>query len=179
MSYHNALKNKVDTATYSNIFPFGTDTIFPKNAGIKNNDFYDELKYDALPYVHGWDDATPEFDAQLIIQTQNYYPLNEDTSYLVYIGKDSANAQYGFSENQKMYRSNLSKATSYFNNSQLVLTLMLLTHIVSAIDAGLTAKAHNDRLLNKQSVWQHIGLEQMYVSVNGTMAPGYALKVRF
>jgi hypothetical protein len=179
MSYNTALKNNVDTATYSNIFPFGNDTVFQKNALIRNRDFYGDLKENATPYVHGWDDATPVFDANLIIQTPNYYPLNEDTSYLVYPGKDSTNAQYGFSENQKIYSSEISKADGYFRSSKIVLVVMLLNHVVSAIDAGITAKAHNDLLLNKQSIWQHIGLEQMYVSVNGTMVPGYALKVRF
>jgi hypothetical protein len=180
LSYQNALKNKVDTTTYKDIYPFGSDTVFYQNAVLRNEDYYSDLKENTMPYVNGWDDAKPDFDENLIFdESEGYKSLNVDSTYLIIYGTDSSHVAYGFSGHQKIYNSKVSKADSYFKKSGLVLTLMLINHIVSAIDAGFTAKAHNDRLLNKKSVWQHIGLDQIYVADGGAMAPGYALKVRF
>lgn len=179
LSYQNALKNNVDTTRYrEDIFPFRSDSLFYENAVLRNEDYYSDLKESVSPYVNGWDDAKPGFDENLIPLDPEYNSLR-DTSYLVFKGSDSLRVAYGFSDNQKKYQSKVSKADDYFKKSSLVLTLMLVNHIVSAIDAGFSAKAHNDRLLNKQTVWQHIGLEQICLSDGGRMAPGYALKVRF
>lgn len=179
LDYQNALINNVDSTRYKEeIFPFRSDSLFYENAVLRNEDYYSDLKEGVSPYVNGWDDAKPGFDENLIPVDPEYNSL-QDTSYLVFKGTDSLHVAYGFSDNQKKYQSKVSKADDYFKKSSLVLTLMLVNHIVSAIDAGFSAKAHNDRLLNKQTVWQHIGLEQICVSDGGRMAPGYALKVRF
>ncbi|HEX2958581.1 MAG TPA: DUF5683 domain-containing protein [Chitinispirillaceae bacterium] len=178
MTYQNALKTKVDSATYSNIF-FGSDSFFLTEARGRNEQYYEKIKENDQPFVNGWDDAKPEFDANLIVTTDNYHALGGDSSYLVYYQTDTANAYYGFSDNQRIFKSKISKSGSYFQKSGIVLAFMLVNHLVSAIDAGLTAKAHNDLLLNKKSVWNHIGLEQISLSDGSTMVPGYALKVRF
>lgn len=177
LNYQQALKHNVDTATYSTIF-YGSDTFFVNDAKTKNEGYYEKIKSGDYPFVNGWDDALPEFDENLVIKTAGYRSV-KDSTYLVFYGTDSTNSYYGFSNNQKAYRSMISKSTTYFSNSGLVLAFMLVNHLVSAIDAGLTAKAHNDLLLNKNTVWNHIGLEQICLSDGRNMVPGYALKVRF
>jgi hypothetical protein len=176
LKYQRALKNNVDTATYSNIF-YGSDTFFLNEAKVKDRGYYDKIGGNDQPFVNGWDDALPGFDENLAVLDPRYKAV-KDSAYLVYFS-DSTKAYYGFSNNQKTYSSKLSVSRGYFSKSGVVLALMLVNHLVSAIDAGLTAKAHNDLLLNKKSVWNHIGLEQICLSDGRQMVPGYALKVRF
>jgi hypothetical protein len=178
LKYQRALKTNVSDTTYSNIFYFGSDTFFINDAKTKNESYYEKIGNPDDPFINGWDDALPEFDDNLKILTEGYRSL-KDSAYLVYYGTDSTNSYYGFSNNQKTYISMISKSGNYFSKSGLVLAIMLVNHLVSAIDAGLTAKAHNDLLLNKKSVWNHIGLEQICLSDGRQMVPGYALKVRF
>jgi hypothetical protein len=178
LRYQSALKNNVDTSTYSNIF-FGADSFFSNEAKVKNEGYYDKIKDKDQPFVNGWDDALPGFNDNLEIIDKRYRAV-KDSAYLVYLkGTDSTKGYYGFSENQKIYRSMISKKDNDYRKSGAVLAIMLVNHLISAIDAGLTAKAHNDLLLNKKSVWNHIGLEQICLSDGRNLVPGYALKVRF
>jgi hypothetical protein len=51
---------------------------------------------------------------------------------------------------------------------------------VSAIDAGIMAKAYNDRQLGKESFWQHIRLEGLLASDGrGGWQPGCGMQIRF
>ncbi len=176
--YKTALKNNVDSATYYNIF-YDSDKSFPDEGKMKNEDYYRKIGEDDQPFVNGWDDALPGFTENLEVVDKRYSSV-ADSAYLVYlIGTDTTKGYYGFSNNQKIYSSMISKSGGYYRKSGIVLAFMLFNHLVSAIDAGLTAKAHNDLLLSKKSVWNHIGLEQICLSDGRNMAPGYALKVRF
>lgn len=178
LRYQSALKNNVDTSTYSNIF-FGADSFFSNDAKVKNEGYYEKIKNNDQPFVNGWDDALPGFTENLEV-VDNRYKAVTDSAYLVYLkGTDSTKGYYGFSNNQKAYSSMISRSGNYYRKSGGVLAVMLVNHLISAIDAGLTAKAHNDLLLNKKSVWNHIGLEQICLSDGRNMVPGYALKVRF
>jgi hypothetical protein len=176
LNYQRVLKSHVDTATYSNIF-YGSDTFFLNEARTKDQGYYSKIESYDQPFVNGWDDALPGFDENLAVVDSRYKAV-KDSAYLVYL-TDSTKAYYGFSNNQKTYSSKLSASRRYFSSSGMVLAFMLVNHLVSAIDAGLSAKAHNDLLLNKKSVWNHIGLEQICLSDGRQMVPGYALKVRF
>lgn len=181
--YQNKLKssNKVTDSVYNIIFLGGTDSTFEENAKSKNNAYYSAIRDNDQPFVNGWQSSVPEYDDNMLIEGNEYVFLPDpEREYLVYpLGGDTSKASYGFSTYQKDYNSQLSEATGYFRNSSLVLTLMLVNHIVSAVDAGITAKAHNDKMLQKESFWHRIELNQMYVSTSSGIIPGYALKVRF
>jgi hypothetical protein len=47
------------------------------------------------------------------------------------------------------------------------------------VDAGITAKAYNDEMLGKQSIWQRINIEQKQVNSGWDTYSGYALVLRF
>ena len=84
-----------------------------------------------------------------------------------------------FFRKPEKFSKKISESNKYYRISKGVLTMLLVNHIMSAIDAGITAKAHNDQLLGKESFWQRINIEQQTVqTVNGT-ASGYALQVIF
>ncbi len=153
----------------------------------KSQRFYNDISDDKRPYVQGWDDVAPRFDS-------NFDPINpsdsgtyitnqeEDSTYLVSFvdsNGDTSDAAFGFSENQKTFSKKLSKANVYFRWSKGLFSMLLVNHIISAIDAGITAKAYNDQLLGKTSLWQKINIRENFVRTPGGTAQGYALEVRF
>ncbi|NLP01337.1 MAG: hypothetical protein GX089_02500 [Fibrobacter sp.] len=183
-SYYEKLSSKFSSdSTLEQIF-LGTDVqTFKHSAKNKDEDFYRTIRENDNPFIHGWDDAEPGFDADFEIHPDyedKYKKLSDpNKGYLVYAEEDSGNALYGFSENQKKFSKKISESNKYYRISKGVLTMLLVNHIMSAIDAGITAKAHNDQLLGKESFWQRINIEQQTVqTVNGT-ASGYALQVIF
>lgn len=174
-SYYDELSRGVHLDTVKNIFLGLSAVEFANDARVKNESFYATIKDGDNPFIHGWKDVEPVF-SQADADTK-YVRYNE---YLFYRkGSDSLSAQYGFSEYQKQFSDKISSSNSYYRVSKNVLTLLLVNHIISAIDAGITAKAHNDRLLKKESVWQNINIEQQYVTTGTGTATGYALQVRF
>lgn len=164
---------------------------FMNEARKGTNGYYNRIG--DLVYVQGWDDAEPALeqmkDAHLgnvdTLQGQHgrYIPHEHpDSTYLVYRiaeGEQSKRPTYGYSPNQLTYNDIMSVASSYYSTSINVLFLLLANHIASAIDAGITAKNHNDRLLGKKSVWDRIEIERRWVNTGSEMAPGYAVKIDF
>jgi len=102
-----------------------------------------------------------------------------DSAFLVYILPDTVNVYFGYSANQHTYNKMVSTANSSRRVSTNVLFLLLVNHIASAIDAGITAKRYNDRMLGRQTLWDRMHLVPQAVNSGSEMATGYALLVDF
>jgi hypothetical protein len=149
-------------------------------------DFYDIIADSASPYIQGWKDVTPKVNENYIVLDSAYTLYDSpdsstggyDSSYL-FMRKSDSLVTYGSSQYQYIYNDKISKANKKFKTSQNIFTLMILNRIASAIDAGICAKAYNDGLLGKKSVWHRINIRDITVASGNGMAAGYALEVRF
>lgn len=185
--YYKNLKDNNNSDIDSQLFTtyVSVDTFY-LDAREKNQDYYNYISHVVSPYIQGWKDVCPRFDANFdpINDTNYVYFANEDEDsiYLVYrIDKngDTSLAQYGFSKYQEEYNDRLSKANTFYRWSKSLFTILILNHIASAIDAGITAKAYNDKLLGKKSFWQKLNIRETYVGTPLGPANGFALEVRF
>jgi hypothetical protein len=147
-------------------------------------------------YVQGWDDCQPTFGAIIdagagvafeVLDsssgTTRYYRVHAqpDSAYLVrsLSSTDTSGYSYGYSPYQQHYNGMMSDANTSYRVSTNVLFLLLVNHIAAAIDAGITAKRHNDRLLGKQSFLHRIYIDQRLVNTGRQVVPGYAIRVMF
>lgn len=148
-----------------------------------DGEFYQIIEEENLPYVQGWDDVEPRFDQNfdLIGPNSSRYSKysGKDSTYFVFKDNDTLAFAYGFSNNQKIYKQKVSDANNMYRVSNRVFALLLINHILSAIDAGLTAKAYNDGLLEKQTFLQRIQIREQIVNTGSGMTTGYALQVSF
>jgi len=176
------------TGILENIFYGQEKDTFINDATRKTENYYKTIREGSNPFVNGWDDAKPGFDENFDIKTEDasiyaqYTSKSDpkaDSSFLVYKKSDSTNVQYGFSENQKKYSDMVGKSGTYYRVSRGVFISLLVNHLLSALDAGITAKAYNDKLLGKQSVWQRLNIKENDVSIGDRTLTGYALQVRF
>lgn len=183
--YYNTLVSNLGDSLVQNQIFYGEENPLPfsKNAADKNDNFYKDIGESDRPYVYGWDDVLPtvknSFD---IAPSESMYVRDLDTSYLVYFineNSDSSKHQFGFSENQKTFSKKIANANTYYRWSSKVLWGLIANHIASAIDAGITAKAYNDYLLGKESVWQKINIKETFVDASNGLSTGLALEVRF
>ena len=88
-------------------------------------------------YVLGWDDVTNATAA-------NNLNLGD---------QDSETIPLGESKNLKKYRDMRRKANDYADSQVLFIGGLILNHIVSAVDAALTANAHNKVLYEEDVSW--------------------------
>jgi len=185
--YSRLVGHFTDTATLAQIFePDSNADYFLSHAGKKDDEYYNSIRDYNSPYVHGWDDAAPGFDDDFNIVKGDHegeFFFDEENPYLVYYitpaGDTTEFSRYGFSQHQTDYNDKLSAANNDYRWSQRVFTMLLINHIASAIDALITAKAYNDRLLGKKTAWQRINLHDTYVQTPKGTAQGLALEVRF
>ncbi|MDR2578214.1 MAG: hypothetical protein LBC70_05320 [Chitinispirillales bacterium] len=115
--------------------------------------------------------------------------LPEARSHLFYLVRRVADANgnamrdeqwaRGYSSYQEQYNSMMNDANSYHDFVNFTLYALVVNHIVSAIDAGFTARAHNARLLGRESAWNRISVEQQYVFTGSETSPGIAFRVKF
>jgi len=88
--------------------------------------------------------------------------------------------KFGYSAKYDKYEDMLAAKDAYYSTARNILFALLVNHIVSAIDAGIMAKAYNDRQLGKESFWQHIRLEGLLASDGrGGWQPGCGMQIRF
>jgi len=186
--YYDHFKPSVSDTVHNGIFGNGNLTVeqFYQMAQEKDDEFYKNIQGNDNPFVRGWKDVTPKFiPGSLTPSNDEYKNYSSDTAYLVYYVKDKdtigarSSARFGFSELQKEFESKFSRANNFYDISQKVFFLLLLDRIVSAVDAGITAKAYNDEMLGKQSFWQRINIEQKQVNSGWDSYSGYALVLRF
>jgi hypothetical protein len=155
--YYKGMEPKFDAAERD--LPF--DTAFYNAANKKESYFYESIRGESS--TPGWIDVYPDIDALL------------DGS-----GDAPQDWLFGASRYQAQYNSMMDKSKSRYDTVNYVLYAVLLNHIVSAIDAGFTAKAYNSNLLGKDnSVWERISIEQQYVFSGSEMSPGAVLKLKF
>jgi hypothetical protein len=166
---------------------------FTQSAAESGNDYYQGLK--DLTYVQGWDDCEPRMDSTGYIVSSpdyrsSYAVANEDqgdTTYMVYrldVNGDTLNGPdhlpaLGFSENVNTYSKMVSKADNYYRISNYFIYGLVVNHIVSAIDALITAKAYNDKLLEKQSMWQRLNLDHQLAWTNAGVSSCITVSYRF
>ncbi len=183
-TYYNRLTRKFPKAD-SVISTFYSEK--PGNFSKSSDSYYDDIGDQSGPYVHGWDDAAPKVDENFQLLDSIYHKAASDSiidsCFYFFKGTDSTGEVYGkafgFSENQKKYVDKVSKGNKSYKISKNVFTLLLINHIMSAIDAGICAKAYNDKMLGKQSLWQRISIEDVAVNSGSGIANGYAFQLRF
>ncbi|MFP4162985.1 MAG: DUF5683 domain-containing protein [Chitinispirillaceae bacterium] len=170
------------------------DSFFYASAEEKHSSFYREIRSEG--FVQGWIDCEPNvgdvvsYDMTDTIDGEHgkYMRSDRDTVvefYLVNRILDEAGRRVnqkdliGFSSHQGEYNSMVDKSDSYYDAVKYSLYGLVINHIVSAIDAGFTAKAYNSYLLGKETVWNRLSVEQQYVFTGSETVPGVALKVKF
>jgi hypothetical protein len=154
-----------------------------------SSDYYSSIQSNS--YVQGWKDCEPSGDIIIngtsdTINGGNYrYVRDSATGYLVYqvnssTGEIDTNSPlYGYSANQLKYKSMVSKSNDYYKTAQAILFVMLINHVISSVDALISAKAYNDALLGKESFWQHISIEQQFVKAGSANGVGCAMRIQF
>ena len=116
-------------------------------------DFYQQISREQ--YVLGWIDVENE-------TLPSDLDLDEPNAEFVKLGESSA---------QKKYRSMRSKANDYADLQAWFFGGIILNHLVSALDAALTANAHNKTLYEeKLSWWDKMHLEGYIVPFRGERA---------
>lgn len=159
---------------------------YDRHRSRRTDRYYDWIE--GKSFVQGWDDCAPAYDTifsanpdEELVTPHGTFVVHEsaDSAYLVYRSSDSDMLYYGYSAHQATYSDMLSTANAYYRTSTNVLFLLLINHIASAIDAGITAKRYNDELLGRESLWEHIGVEQRLVNTGSEVVPGYSLCIRF
>jgi hypothetical protein len=204
-SYYNSLVHMVEVALPDSVHPhrkldegvFGwTDTTKPYDSSYQVQRRAGTQTYyrwvGESPYVQGWEDCQPTFEAILdagaggtfqVVHggTTSFYRVHAqpDSAYLVQFLPDTARYYYGYSPYQQHYNGMMSDANSSYRVSTNVLFLLLVNHIASMIDAGITAKRHNDRLLGKQSFLHRVYIDERLVNTGSQVVPGYAIRVMF
>ena len=186
-SYYNNMDNNLPAEDLAEIFLNESEVdTFYSDARKKNQQYYNFIGFTVSPYIHGWDDATPEFN-------EDFEPVSnsDDTTYFTdpqyrYLVNYTVNGdtatyemQYGRSKNQETYNKKVSEANDSYRWSKNFFTLLIINHVASAIDAAITAKVYNDQLLGKSSFLNNINIREKIVSTPTEPANGIALEVRF
>lgn len=169
--------------------------------------YYDAIA--TSPYVQGWKDCEPSikdindwYNSQIKSTSYNgtqtpgiignHFNYEIDTAvdpsntFLVDAYDKATNTIipslsniYGYSNYFNQYNTMLSNAHSYQKTGTYLLYAIVINHVISAVDALISAKAYNDDLLDKQSVWQKISVEPTtsVACVNQTL--GLTMRIRF
>jgi len=162
----------------------------------KSSGWYNDLSNNT--YVAGWDSCAPLFTSEgysglangfgdTVTYYGNKYVVND--SLFLYVNQiDSATGVItgtklvGYSPFQSVYKSMIKKSNDYYSTASTIFMGLLVNHVVSAIDALISAKAYNSALLGKETLWQHIHLESQWTQARTPQSlpsPGLALKVAF
>jgi len=160
-----------------------SDSSFLKGSKYRWQNYYTDMQND--PYVQGWKDCQPKIDqdGNFIAVDQNQYRIDDSTKYMVYAVKngkiDSTTLRYGYSAGQIRYNAMVSQSNSYYKTAQGILFTLVINHLLSAVDALISAKAYNDALLGRESLWQHISLEQQLVDAGPSLSGGMVMRIQF
>ena len=166
----------------------------------KSQNFYSTIKDKA--YTQGWKDCEPSLaeiggvdpgiklpDAGYQNQYYRYGSSDPDSlglSYLINIkNKDNeafipdGEAQYGYSADQRTFRTLTSQSNDYYKTATTVLFIILINHVVSAVDALISANMYNADLLGRQTFWHHIEVAPGVAGRDMISAPGLTMRVKF
>jgi len=167
-----------------------------KYTGINNksHDYKYRQDYDrdigTNPFVQGWDDCELRFDSSSgyilddAAYAYHYTYYTSDTLWEVNMtskdGTDTLQSGiYGYSARQVKYNGIMSRSNHLYTVSGNILFLLLANHIISAVDAFISARVYNEKLLNKKSFWQHINLDQQIAFTEKGIESRYGIRVRF
>ncbi len=168
-----------------------TDSMFFASADTKESYFYDRIEQNFM--AQGWVDCEPKLQDIIAGDTiagnyGSYIRSGADTAYAFFYAfrildeagrRVSGDTLFGFSNYQNQYSKMVDESHQLNEYVKYTLYGLLINHIVSAIDAGFTAKAYNSALLGKESAWNRLSVEQQYVFTGSETVPGLALKVKF
>jgi hypothetical protein len=203
MNYYNGLRGfiltgnqqtETDSSADAKMFDIYMDSAlvsFTQANKSKSQEFYRTIESNT--FVQGWKDCQPDPsftlnpNADSIIfaggfkyrktDSLRYKVSRIDTSKGKNVVVDSV--LYGYSQKQIEFSNTMSKSNSYYKTAQNILFSMVINHILSAVDALISAKAYNDELIGKESVWRHVSIEQQMVDAGSQTIPGCALNIRF
>lgn len=153
-----------------------------------SQEYYNTIKEQS--FVQGWKDCEPSAGdifantADTIRVGNNLYIVDDTSRYLLYrpnsAGKIDTNQRlYGYSPNQNRYIDMVSKSNNYYKTAQGILFTLIINHVLSAVDALISAKAYNDALLGKESLWQHLSIEQQMVAIGPSPSAGLTMRIQF
>ena len=167
----------------------------------KNQEFYSTIK--DKTYTQGWNDcqpslaeienATPGGPLQDQPGYQNRYyrygssdPDSLGLSYYINIKNKDNDAlitdgemQYGYSANQRTFSTLTSQSNDYYKTATTVAFILLINHVVSAVDALISANMYNADLLGRQTFWHHIEVAPGVAGRDMISAPGLTMRVKF
>jgi hypothetical protein len=172
------------------------------SAASKSPAFYSSLEGRSNIYVQGWNDCEPKYSGTNPVGGSNNsgpsnigggklftYVTHPDTTtsgvlyYLVDRQDASGNVVeqgiFGYSPNQIAYSNMMSKSNDYYKFANTILALMIINHVVSAVDALIGAYAYNSELLGKETFWQHVKLDPQCSADIVNPSFGLALRVGF
>ncbi len=178
------------------IFGESLESYKNKYTGIKDKSYDYKYRQDydrdigSSPFVQGWDDCELHFDPvtgytlDSAGYVYSYTHYSSDTLWQVNMldkknGDTIASGIYGYSSNQNKYNHMMSRSNHLYSVSGNILFLLLANHVISAVDAFISARAFNERLLNKQSLWQRINLDQQIAFTSNGFESRYGIRVRF
>lgn len=194
----------VDTMDVDTILIFGESVSYYENkyTGItgKSHDINDRQDFDrdigTDAFVQGWDDCEPPFnsidgfgklDSTIPCIDSLYYFKTyntTDTLWLLNMYNIANNTLvksgvFGYSKRQVKYNEMISLSNHYYNVSTILLFFLVANHIASAVDAFISARAFNDKLLNKKSAWQHINIDHQIAFAQDGFHSRLGVRVRF
>ncbi len=165
----------------------GNGTIRPRtgNFDVKNNPpegFEDVV--DAEGYVQGWADAEPHMPGEdgwtLESSADDSKWLVNPNNLLVYKeGQDTSQYSFGHSDLLEQYRDIKDDARRQYQVRNIMIYSLLANHVISAVDALITARAHNNRLLGKQSFLDRVNLDYDIAMTDTDVTSYYWVRVRF
>ena len=202
-----ATKDSTDTMDLISVFHDSSANLNKKYSAsnLSNYDSNERKDFDKNiqlnEFVQGWEDCEPDFDRDtgFILENSNYkfaykyyFTSNsndDDKNDTIWLLKrfnlgDTINALdvsgiYGYSHNQNLYNEMIRSSTGFYNVSKYMIFILLTNHVVSAIDAFISARAYNDKLLKKQSIWQNINFDHKIAFTNYGIQSRIGLRVRF
>jgi len=188
---------KVD---FANIFGDTLDNYVADFTGItkkphttkKRPDFDKLIQHDKSNpsvFVQGWDDCEPVNNPNGYIHDSSTYLFsydnyNKDTTWMLnrYKKGDTIPIErgtYGYSLHQQEYTRIIRLSNHYYNVTQYLIFGIVANHLLSAVDAFISARSYNDMLLNKQSLWRRIDLDHQVAVSDYGIETRLDLKVRF
>lgn len=152
-------------------------------------------------YVHGWDDAEPSYsqnDPDRLYVTNGQGEISDSSyTYRYESAGDSTNPWlldvvnpppgeeenlsgiYGYSAHQEHYNDLVHESNDLYKTSTKVLLLLVANHLVSAVDAFIAARAHNEQLLGRESMWERVRFDQRLAFDEDGLSTTLGVRVRF
>lgn len=167
---------------------FDNDVDYYKSSE-SDNDLSD--MWDKEFYIAGWNDFSdsPEdltstgyyFDDNgYHLDPNKYEYYASDTTWFIKRPNNNKEALLGYSSLREKYFDIRSEEDSYYNRGFIFMGALILNHVASAIDAFITAKGYNDKMLEKESVWRHLGVDnQLAYTAEEGVTTTLGVKIRF